>query len=67
MAERDEIISEGTRQGFSTRQMQFLVDNFALSPHGHEIEDVEGLPQVLSTLGIDSDEEEEEDENENGE
>lgn len=62
MAQKDDVISEGTRQGFSTRQMQFLTSNFALSPHEHEIEDIEGLPEVLSTLGIDADEEEDEEE-----
>lgn len=62
--QKDEIISQGTRCGFSTRQMQFLTDNFALHPHEHEIEDVQGLPETLNALGIDTDEEDEEDEEE---
>jgi hypothetical protein len=59
---KDEVIREGTRFGFSTRQMEFLTNNFALHPHEHEIEDVDGLPEILNTLGIESDEEEEDEE-----
>jgi hypothetical protein len=61
---KDDIVREGMRQGFSSRQMEFLTSNFALHPHEHEIEDVEGLPEVLSTLGIDTEEEDEDEEEE---
>jgi hypothetical protein len=62
MAQKDEVINLGVRNGFSTRQMQFLTENFALHPHEHEIEDIEGLPETLNALGIDTDEEDEEEE-----
>ena len=57
MSHAKNVGDELERAGFTSDQIQALLDNFALHPHTHDIDDIIGLDQELSELEEEEDEE----------
>ena len=60
MYDLDEFVTKAENRGFTEEQARFMFEYLAQQGHGHDIDDVAGLEEVLEDIEGESEEEEEE-------